>query len=534
MGSFIHPAGWSISSGSTSNLQFWEYHSTNQSGALINVSQRHAASRQLTDTEAAFWRAPQNVLGWVPVPILRMAYNPFPANKETDVGKETALSWSAGLDFDADTGDVHEVYLAAGSLESDLPESPTVTLSSASYEPMLEYDTQYVWRVDEVIDGVTYPGSVWTFTILEPIALAPNPNNGQINVPLNQILSWQAGQGYDPNTTDEHQVYFALGSSQSDLPSIPTATVKSAVFDPNLQWLSQYVWRVDEIIDGTRYPGDVWSFTTGSLPGAVGHWTLDDGSGVVATDSTDNRFDALLNDGSDWTAGLFDGALLYSLDASPTLAEPHLISVDELSFSAWFNHAETSSHQFFGAGINNGSNEWYIYRYGGYGHIQIDTPSDSSNTWYTGVTPSDNQWHHLVVTFDRTARTIRLYLDGVQRAQTVKSAMRPKTLYQLEWGEGMNGIMDDIQIYDKVLTAQDVAGLYLCGEIPSLADINGDCIVDLTDLSQMAVEWLMDVNPSCDPPLAGDTNGDCVVDMTDLAQLAADWLICRHISGNCP
>jgi len=37
----------------------------------------------------------------------------------------------------------------------------------------------------------------------------------------------------------------------------------------------------------------------------------------------------------------------------------------------------------------------------------------------------------------------------------------------------------------------------------------------------------------CDPPLLADTNDDCVVDTTDLIQMAAEWLMCTHISGSC-
>ena len=48
-------------------LRFWEYHSVDLSGTPVDVTQRLACSRQLSDAEAAQWRDPSYVLGgWVP------------------------------------------------------------------------------------------------------------------------------------------------------------------------------------------------------------------------------------------------------------------------------------------------------------------------------------------------------------------------------------------------------------------------------------------------------------------------------------
>jgi hypothetical protein len=68
MGAHISPAGWLITgTGGTENLRFLEYRSRDAGGAFIDVSQRAAGSRQMTDSEAAELRQPANVLsGWVP------------------------------------------------------------------------------------------------------------------------------------------------------------------------------------------------------------------------------------------------------------------------------------------------------------------------------------------------------------------------------------------------------------------------------------------------------------------------------------
>jgi pectin methylesterase-like acyl-CoA thioesterase len=74
MDSHIAPAGWRIDNpalpptqANYPNIRFWEYNSTDLNGNPIDVSQRHPISRQLTATEADYWRVPANVLGgWTP------------------------------------------------------------------------------------------------------------------------------------------------------------------------------------------------------------------------------------------------------------------------------------------------------------------------------------------------------------------------------------------------------------------------------------------------------------------------------------
>jgi pectin methylesterase-like acyl-CoA thioesterase len=69
MGSQVLPAGWQLNNATTApNVQFWEYKSTDLSGAALDVSQRATFSRQLSAAEAAQWSDPAFVLGgWTPV-----------------------------------------------------------------------------------------------------------------------------------------------------------------------------------------------------------------------------------------------------------------------------------------------------------------------------------------------------------------------------------------------------------------------------------------------------------------------------------
>jgi pectin methylesterase-like acyl-CoA thioesterase len=68
LGSHIDPAGWltTPSDDPGSELRFEEYGSREVAGNPVDTSQRHPASRQLSEEEAAALRDPENVLGWGP------------------------------------------------------------------------------------------------------------------------------------------------------------------------------------------------------------------------------------------------------------------------------------------------------------------------------------------------------------------------------------------------------------------------------------------------------------------------------------
>jgi len=93
--------------------------------------------------------------------------NPQPSYDATDVQMNAILSWTA-----ADSAASHELYFgtdkdAVRNADTGAPEyKGSVALGAESYDPgLLEADTAYYWRVDEVDgQGNTSKGPVWIFT----------------------------------------------------------------------------------------------------------------------------------------------------------------------------------------------------------------------------------------------------------------------------------------------------------------------------------------------------------------------------------
>ncbi len=93
--------------------------------------------------------------------------NPQPTHGATDTAMATILSWTA-----ADNAASHEVYLGQDkdtvrSADSTSPEyKGSRALGAESYDAgLLESDTTYYWRVDEVYGGNPPKGPVWVFTV---------------------------------------------------------------------------------------------------------------------------------------------------------------------------------------------------------------------------------------------------------------------------------------------------------------------------------------------------------------------------------
>jgi hypothetical protein len=93
--------------------------------------------------------------------------NPQPSYAATDVGMNAILSWTA-----ADSAASHELYFgtdkdAMRNADAGSPEyKGSKSLGDESYDPgLLEADTSYYWRVDEVDgQGNTATGPLWIFT----------------------------------------------------------------------------------------------------------------------------------------------------------------------------------------------------------------------------------------------------------------------------------------------------------------------------------------------------------------------------------
>lgn len=73
-------------------------------------------------------------------------------------------------------------------------------------------------------------------------------------------------------------------------------------------------------------------------------------------------------------------------------------------------------------------------------------------------------FHHVAGTFDGS--TMRLYLDGVEVGSLpVSGTIAPPTFINLSSPfETLDGLLDEVEFYDRALTAQEIAAIFAAGE----------------------------------------------------------------------
>jgi hypothetical protein len=208
------------------------------------------------------------------------AYGPSPADRAKDVPPDVVLKWMPG-EFAADVNG-HQVYFGTdfndvNDANKSSPEYKGAQSVDANYyDPLgpdlLEWNTTYYWRIDEVNDACDpngWRGRIWTFTVHDGKASSPSPADGDWRVSGGTYLLWTEG----PLDCD-HDVY--LGTDFGDVNDANTSSSEHktritsymlTTYDPGgLEPDTTYYWRIDQVYSATPLvKGNVWSFTTAGL-----------------------------------------------------------------------------------------------------------------------------------------------------------------------------------------------------------------------------------------------------------------------------
>jgi hypothetical protein len=128
---------------------------------------------------------------------LSLAWAPRPYDGRPDVLRDVNLIWNPG-DYIQDTNG-HEVFFGTDWDDVNDMTEPCSAQDACEYDPgLLQLDTAYYWRVDEVNDPCVWKGPVWRFTVGDFVIL---DDFEQYNSSTNKVTKiWYAGNGYLPGT----------------------------------------------------------------------------------------------------------------------------------------------------------------------------------------------------------------------------------------------------------------------------------------------------------------------------------------------
>jgi hypothetical protein len=215
-------------------------------------------------------------------------------------------------------------------------------------------------------------------------------------------------------------------------------------------------------------------FTFTTLPaattGLVGAWAFDDGSGTTARDTSGNGNTGTLLNGPTWTAGKIGQALSFN-GVNQYVSVPHASGFDAypLTLAMWMKTSTTAGVRgLVNKYVPGSSNGYEVFVSNGnlcawYFRDSSNSVSDGSGCPFNIPGYNDNQWHHVAFVVDALGG--RLYVDGVQRAAGgwTGTGGAPSTTQDVHIGVGgaeyFQGVLDDVRIYNRALSATEVLGL---------------------------------------------------------------------------
>lgn len=237
---------------------------------------------------------------------------------------------------------------------------------------------------------------------------------------------------------------------------------------------------------GTPLNKSLWYYATW-YDALVGFWKFDEGSGNLTVDASGHGNDgALINDPT-WVDGKYGKALSFNGTNYVSIADSERsLEVQNFTWEAWIYLTQRPYVQgaLFPSILNKSRTdlEWGTFGYSlvfGYPNSTDDHLAVLMGVIGDGpIVPllynsindlTLNQWHQVVVTFeslrayacDRTT----LYIDGIVRLSKTWPYAHELIYWEsfplLLGSDGFSGLIDDVMIYNRTLSAEEVTYHYL-------------------------------------------------------------------------
>lgn len=209
------------------------------------------------------------------------------------------------------------------------------------------------------------------------------------------------------------------------------------------------------------------------VTGAIDYWKFDENTGTTVGDSigaNTGTWQGTL--GSQWTTGIINSGgnfVSASSNRVQVSSAKILASLTNSSISLWIKTSTTAKALYCERGAS-GNDIWKVEIDSN--HIRFTHRDDAGtlNQFNGGITVTDGNWHHIVLT--KSGTTINSYVDGVlditNQTLTGNNTMTDTIIVRIggdaqDATQYYNGILDEIGLWNVVLTAAQVTTLYNAG-----------------------------------------------------------------------
>ncbi len=196
--------------------------------------------------------------------------------------------------------------------------------------------------------------------------------------------------------------------------------------------------------------------------GLIGYWKFDEASGSVTYDHSGNNYDGTLyNSPTRESSGNCVVGKCLNLDPLQTqyVGLPSISISNDITVAAWV-YSVNNNQTGFVIAKNPIDTQWELFYDAN--TLKWRGGSGAAGGEISVSAPSVNNWHFLVVTQSGTGAS--LYIDGVLAASSTVTAIGNGSgdinIGRSGSGYYFNGKIDDVRIYNRVLSADEVYSLY--------------------------------------------------------------------------
>jgi rhamnogalacturonan endolyase len=282
------------------------------------------------------------------------------------------------------------------------------------------------------------------------------------------VISWTSSSANETYTVERALV------SGGPYTVIANGLAATTFTDPGLLNGTPYFYRVTGTnSSGTGLPSGVVSATPGAIQPVV-HLRFDETSGSTAADSSGNGWNGTLAGAATFSAGKYFNAVSLPGANTDRVTLPANVAgaLNDLTICAWVKPSAiaTWSRVFdFGTGTNN-----YLFftpraSTTGFARFAIRTPEVAEEIIDGTAALTSGAWTHVAVTISGSTGT--LYVNGVATGTNTGMTLKPASLgsttqnylgdSQFALDPSFNGLVDDFRIFNRALTAAEVAAFVL-------------------------------------------------------------------------
>lgn len=209
-------------------------------------------------------------------------------------------------------------------------------------------------------------------------------------------------------------------------------------------------------------------------PSLAGYWNFDEGTGLIAADSSGHGNNGALKGGATWGPGKV-GSHCLALNSAAAFVDIPTAVVDTsmpYSVSAWVNLSMAGGDQTV-VSIDGNSDSAFFFKQHSAGFFTLEVrASDNASAPVAASAPASIQtaagtWYYFTGVFDGS--TIYLYVGGALNGSGIFATpwkglghtFVGRSKFMGLYGGYVTGSIDEVRIYGRALTAREVQALYL-------------------------------------------------------------------------